>query len=69
MGIVYIEKCLYCKDFIGTIEHIYIKSENTRQVWNDTEKWVREIYDTSSQFKISDIETTFGCMDINQTRN
>ena len=64
MGIVSNEKCLYCRDFIETIGHIYIQCENTRQIWNDTEKWVREIYD--SHFRISDIEKNFGCMENNQ---
>ena len=64
MGIISNDKFLYCKDFIEIIEHIYIQCENTRQIWNDTEKWVREIYD--SHFRISDIEKIFGCMENNQ---
>ena len=64
MGILFNDKCLYCNDFIETFEHIYIQCENTSQIWNDTEKWVREIYD--SNFKISGIEKIFGCMDNNQ---
>ena len=54
-----------CNDFIDTIEDIYIQCEHTRHIWNDTEKWLREI--KYSHFKISDIEKSFGCMDHNKT--
>ena len=58
MGIVSSDKCLYCNALMETIEHIYIQCENTRQLWNDTEKWLMEIY--GSHFKISDIDKYFG---------
>ena len=45
MGIIERETCLYCKDHIETIEHIYLSCSNTITIWNETISWVRNIYD------------------------
>ena len=58
MGIIEDDKCLYCKDHLETIEHIYIFCNNTIRIWNETISWVRNIYDP--HFTISDQEKIFG---------
>ena len=64
MGFASHDKCSFCNGYIGTIEHIYLQFKNAKIIWNDTQKWIREIY--NSHFKISDIEKVFGCMENNQ---
>ena len=59
MGIIERETCLYCKDHIETIEHIYLSCSNTITIWNETISWVRNVYDP--HFIISDQEKIFGC--------
>ena len=58
------DKCLFCNGHIETIEHIHLQCKNAKRIWNDTQKWIREIY--NSHFQISDIEKLFGCMENNQ---
>ena len=59
MGIIEDENCLFCKDHVETIEHIYLSCVNTIRIWNDVLTWVRRIYDP--HFMISDHEKIFGC--------
>ena len=63
MGIPSHDKYLFCNGYFETIKHIYLQSETAKRIWNDTQKWIREIY--NSHFKISDIEKRFGCMENN----
>ena len=67
MNIVESENCLFCKDQVETIEHIYISCANSANLWQDTLTWVRNIYD--HQFIISDQEKIFGCSHGNQVAN
>ena len=64
MGITEDENCLFCKDHIETIEHIYISCNNTVRIWNETISWVRNLYDP--HFIISDQENIFGCISNDQ---
>ena len=59
MGISDDENCLFCRDHLETIEHIYISCANTVRIWNDVVIWVRNIYDP--HFIISDQEKFFDC--------
>ena len=54
MGIIEEETCLYCRDHIETIEHIYLSCNNTVRIWNEAISWVRNIY--NPHFIISDQE-------------
>ena len=55
---------LICKEFLETIEHIYVYCTNANKLWNDTISWVRNIYDHHSM--ISDHEKIFRCSTGNQ---
>ena len=57
MGISETPNCLYCNN-LETIEHVYIECANVRQLWSDTENWLRNLHYT--HFKISDFEKLFG---------
>ena len=61
MKIVESENCLFCKDQVETIEHIYLQCPNSVNLWNETIKWVRNIQDR--HFIISDHEKIFGTTD------
>ena len=52
------DKCLYCKEYTETIEHIYLECTNSISIWNSLITWVRSIYD--NHFIISDYENLFG---------
>ena len=45
MDIVASDRCLYCKEHIETIEHIYLQRNNVKRLWKDTidigEKYIR----------------------------
>ena len=58
MNIINFDHCLYCKEGPETIEHIYLDCSNALNLWKDTTKWVRSIYD--NHFIISDNEKIFG---------
>ena len=64
MEIVDSDTCLFCKDCIETIEHIYLHCNNVKKLWNNTITWVKSIYDV--HFIISDHEHVFGCSTDNQ---
>ena len=57
MGISKTPNCLYCNS-TETIEHVYIECAYARQLWRDTENWVRILH--YPHFKISDTEKIFG---------
>ena len=61
MKIVESEYCLFCKDQVETIEHVYLQCPNSVNLWNETIKWVRNIQDR--HFIISDHEKIFGTTD------
>ena len=67
MNIVDSENCLYCKNELETIEHVYMLCPNSAKLWHDTISWVRNIYD--QHFMISDQEKIFGCVQKNQITN
>ena len=45
MNMVALDRCLYCKEHIETIEHIYLQRDNVKRLWKDTinvgEKYIR----------------------------
>ena len=47
-----------CLSDTETIEHVYIECVNARQLWRDTEHWLRIL--RYPHFKISDTEKVFG---------
>ena len=67
MNIIESENCLFCRNVVETIEHVYLTCPNSTKLWHDTIVWVRNIYD--QHFMISDQESFFGSIQKNQIAN
>ena len=67
MGLTEHDKCLFCKDNIETIDHIYLDCKNVKQLWYETENWIKTIHDC--HFKLADVMKIFGTQDKDQIKH
>ena len=67
MGLTEHDKCLFCKDNIETIDHIYLDCKNVKQLWYETENWIKTIH--GCHFKLADVMKIFGTQDKDQIKH